>query len=94
MGFLKKLTGIFGFGHNDGGGHQGVASEGDNNTRTVSEDGREDNQGRFRESGLPRRGFGVPVQVAVERSNPGPILQPCAASDGGVQVKSLLFVYN
>lgn len=97
MGFLKKLTGIFGFGHNDGGGHhQGVASEGDN-SGTVSEDGdkrREDNQARFRETGLPRRGFGVPVQVAVERSNPGPILQPCAASDGGVQVKSLLFVYN
>lgn len=93
MGFLKKLTGIFGFGHNDGG--HGVAAreedgEGDN-TGTVSEDGdkrREDNQQRFRETGLPRRGFGVPVQVAVERSNPGPILQPCAASDGGVQVKS------
>ncbi|CAH2079317.1 unnamed protein product [Thlaspi arvense] len=36
-------------------------------------------------TGLPRKGFGVPVQVAVERSDPGPILQPCAASDGGVQ---------
>ncbi|KAL0692908.1 hypothetical protein Bca4012_060088 [Brassica carinata] len=92
MGFLKKLTGIFGFGHNDGGGH-GVAArdeDGDvgDHIGTVSEDGgkrREDNQPRFRETGLPRRGFGVPVQVAVERSNPGPILQPCAASDGGVQ---------
>ncbi|VVB08170.1 unnamed protein product [Arabis nemorensis] len=89
MGFLKKLTGIFGFGHNDGG--HGVARDGDgegDTTGTVSGDGdkrREDNQPRFRESGLPRKGFGVPVQVAVERSNPGPILQPCAASDGGIQ---------
>ncbi|CAF2142494.1 uncharacterized protein LOC103853728 [Brassica rapa] len=90
MGFLKKLTGIFGFGHNDG-GHGAAARDEDgegDNTGSVSEDGdkrREGNQARFRETGLPRRGFGVPVQVAVERSSPGPILQPCAASDGGVQ---------
>jgi hypothetical protein len=93
MGFLKKLTGILGFGHNDGGGGHGAVRDedgdgGDNNTGTVSGDGdkrREENQTRFRETG-PRKGFGVPVQVAVERSNPGPILQPCAALDGGVQV--------
>lgn len=91
MGFLKKLTGILGFGHNDG-GHGATRDEdgdGGDNSGTVSGDGdkrREDNQPRFRETGLPRKGFGVPVQVAVERSNPGPILQPCAASDGGVQV--------
>ncbi|EOA14168.1 hypothetical protein CARUB_v10027318mg [Capsella rubella] len=90
MGFLKKLTGILGFGHNDG-GHGAVRDEdgdGGDNSGKVSGEGdkrREDNQPRFRETGLPRRGFGVPVQVAVERSNPGPILQPCAASDGGVQ---------
>ncbi|KAG7532456.1 hypothetical protein ISN45_Aa08g001380 [Arabidopsis thaliana x Arabidopsis arenosa] len=92
MGFLKKLTGILGFGHNDGGGGHGAVREedgdGGDNTGTVSGDGdkrREENQPRFRETGLPRKGFGVPVQVAVERSNPGPILQPCAASDGGIQ---------
>ncbi|BAB11097.1 unnamed protein product [Arabidopsis thaliana] len=75
MGFLKKLTGILGFGHNDGGGGHGAVRD---------EDGDGGNQTRFRETG-PRKGFGVPVQVAVERSNPGPILQPCAALDGGVQ---------
>ncbi|CAH8278054.1 unnamed protein product [Arabidopsis lyrata] len=92
MGFLKKLTGILGFGHNDGGGGHGAVREedgdGGDNTGTVSGDGdkrREENQTRFRETGLPRKGFGVPVQVAVERSNPGPVLQPCAASDGGIQ---------
>ncbi|CAN7026956.1 hypothetical protein IGI04_025127 [Brassica rapa subsp. trilocularis] len=80
MGFLKKLTGIFGFGHNDGG--HGV-EDGDN-TGKVDKLGDGD-QPRFRETGLPRKGFGVPVQVAVERSNPGPILQPCPSSDGVVQ---------
>ena len=81
MGFLKKLTGIFGFGHNDGG--HGV-EDGDN-TGKVDKLGDGD-QPRFRETGLPRKGFGVPVQVAVERSNPGPILQPCPSSDGVVHV--------
>ncbi|KAF3592518.1 hypothetical protein DY000_02024700 [Brassica cretica] len=86
MGFLKKLTGIFGFGHNDGG--HGVEDGAGDNTGKVSGDGdkhRDGNQPRFRETGLPRKGFGVPVQVAVERSSPGPILQPCPASDGVVQ---------
>lgn len=41
-----------------------------------------DNQQRFRETGLPRKGFGV----AVERSQLGPLLQPCANGDGGIQV--------
>ncbi|CAA7014500.1 unnamed protein product [Microthlaspi erraticum] len=87
MGFMKKLTGIFGFGHHevarDGevdGVKNGAVSGGDGGDKR-----REENQPRFRETGLPRKGFGVPVQVAVERPNPGPILQPCAAADGGVQ---------
>ncbi|CAH8383560.1 unnamed protein product [Eruca vesicaria subsp. sativa] len=84
MGFIKKLTGIFGLGHNDGG--HGVEDCAGDTARTVSGKHHEDNnQARFRETGLPRKGFGVPVQVAVERSNPGPVLQPCPASDGVVQ---------
>ncbi|KAL8141780.1 hypothetical protein V2J09_014812 [Rumex salicifolius] len=34
--------------------------------------------------GAPRRGFSVPVQVAVERPNLGPLIVPCNG-DGGVQ---------
>ncbi|CAH2078716.1 unnamed protein product [Thlaspi arvense] len=85
MGFLKKLAGVFGFGQevvrnedDDGGDGTGIDS-GDGDKR------RGDNQPRFRETGLPRKGFGVPVQVAVERSQLGPVLQPCAARDGGIQ---------
>ncbi|KAF8051944.1 hypothetical protein N665_1641s0008 [Sinapis alba] len=85
MGFLKKLAGVFGFGQeavkneeDDGGDDTGIDS-GDGDKRG------ENNQPRFRETGLPRRGFGVPVQVAVERSQLGPVLQPCSAADGGIQ---------
>ncbi|KAL1533460.1 hypothetical protein AAHA92_33340 [Salvia divinorum] len=34
---------------------------------------------------LPRRGFGVPVQVPVERGPPAPLLLFCPSGDGGVQ---------
>ncbi|KAJ0236823.1 Phospholipid hydroperoxide glutathione peroxidase [Hirschfeldia incana] len=85
MGFLKKLAGVFGFGQEavkneeEDGGDDTVIDSGDGDKR------RENNQPRFRETGLPRRGFGVPVQVAVERSQLGPVLQPCSAGDGGIQ---------
>ncbi|ESQ55621.1 hypothetical protein EUTSA_v10027517mg [Eutrema salsugineum] len=82
MGFLKKLAGVFGF------GQEVVRNEEDESTGIDSGDGdkrREDNQPKFRETGLPRKGFGVPVQVAVERSQLGPVLQPCFAGDGGIQ---------
>ncbi|CAH8276229.1 unnamed protein product [Arabidopsis lyrata] len=75
MGFFKKLAGVFGF------GQEVLKNEEDD--INVSGDG--DNQTRFRETGLPRKGFGVPVQVAVERSQLGPLLQPCANGDGGIQ---------
>ncbi|KAG2249422.1 hypothetical protein Bca52824_089050 [Brassica carinata] len=81
MGFLKKLAGVFGF------GQEAVKNEEDD-TVIDSGDGdkrRENNQPRFRETRLPRKGFGVPVQVAVERSQLGPVLQPCSAGDGGIQ---------
>lgn len=93
MGFLKKLAGVFGFGQEavkneeDDGGDGTVIDSGDGDKR------RENNQPRFRETGLPRRGFGVPVQVAVERSQLGPLLHPCSAGDGGIQVFSFFFFF-
>lgn len=88
MGFLKKLAGVFGF------GQEAVKNEEDD-TVIDSGDGdkrRENNQPRFRETRLPRKGFGVPVQVAVERSQLGPVLQPCSAGDGGIQVFLFSFI--
>lgn len=40
---------------------------------------------------LPRRGFAVPGQVAVERAPPAPLLVFCPAGDGGIQVFSSFF---
>lgn len=78
MGFFKRLASVFGFGQeavkneqdDDSGG--GIYNSGDGDKP------REANHPRFQ-----RKGFGVPVQVAVERSH---LLQPCAAGDGGIQV--------
>ncbi|KAL1200664.1 hypothetical protein V5N11_019849 [Cardamine amara subsp. amara] len=81
MGFFKKLAAVFGFTQEE------VKNEEDD-TEIDSGDGdkrKEDTQPRFRETGLPRKGFGVPVQVAVERSHLCPLLQHCAAGDGGIQ---------
>ncbi|KAF2586428.1 hypothetical protein F2Q70_00034520 [Brassica cretica] len=59
MGFLKKLAGVFGF------GQEAVKNEEDD-TVIDSGDGdkrRENNQPRFRETGLPRKGFGASVAI-------------------------------
>ncbi|EOA17564.1 hypothetical protein CARUB_v10005925mg [Capsella rubella] len=79
MGFFKKLAGVFGF------GQEVLKNEEDDNENTGIDDSGDGDEPRFRETGLPRKGFGVPVQVAVERSNLAPLLQPCAAGDGGIQ---------
>ncbi|KAJ7003584.1 hypothetical protein NC653_008717 [Populus alba x Populus x berolinensis] len=39
----------------------------------------------FQETGLPRKGFSVPLQVAVERPQLGPVIVYCNSGDGGVQ---------
>lgn len=86
MRFFKRLAGFLGFVKDDGTNeardqhHQD--SEGQNQ--------HQHQQARFRETGLPRQGFGVPVQVAVDRPHVGPVLVPCNSGDGGVQVCSVL----
>lgn len=41
----------------------------------------------MQQSGLPRKGFSVPVQVTIDRSNKhAPIIVPTDSGDGGVQV--------
>lgn len=79
MGFFKKLASVFGFGQEE----EDDSGDGDKL--------REDTQPIFRQTGLPRKGFGVPVQVSVQRSHLAPLLQPCAAGDGGIQVCNFPF---
>lgn len=80
MGIFRKIAGLFGFGSKD----EEEREEEDPN-RGVAD---------FRPTGLPRRGFSVPVQVPVERSNPGPVLVPSNSGDGGVQVSHPIENYD
>ncbi|XAR70620.1 hypothetical protein NMG60_11027532 [Bertholletia excelsa] len=74
MRFLRRIAGILGFSKDEA--HEARGECEDN--ATDAELNRVDPQ-------LPRRGFSVPVQVAVERTHLGPVLVPCTVGDGGVQ---------
>ncbi|KAL3737816.1 hypothetical protein ACJRO7_019355 [Eucalyptus globulus] len=92
MGLLRRIAGFLGFGRDevnrddedqrhhrgdDGEGRDGDG-EGEDPTNPAGRGARS-----YQETGLPRRGFSVPVKVAVDR--PGPVLLPCDSGDGGVQ---------
>lgn len=83
MRFMRKwLSGLLGLGNNE-----------------VNKESEEDEieppkLDQYINPNLPRKGFSVPVQVPVDRAHQiGPILLPCPAGDGGVQVfSSILFI--
>lgn len=76
MRFLKRIAGFLGFGRDE------VNEEDEEDDTTHAP-----NPVHVRETGLPRKGFSVPVQVAVDRSLPGPVIVPSLSADGGVQVR-------
>ena len=78
MGIFRRIAGFLGFVKDDG--HE-VKDEEDDDSASQPR-----NRPHFKETGLPRKGFSVPVQVAVDRSQPGPLLAPSDSGDGGVQV--------
>ncbi|KAE8693151.1 Detected protein of confused Function [Hibiscus syriacus] len=79
MRFFRRIAGLFGFARDDA--HEVNDQENDHQ----SDNKTPGNRPVFQETGLPRRGFSVPVQVAVDRSQPGPVLLPSTSGDGGVQ---------
>lgn len=78
MGFLRKIAGFLGFAKDDV--HESKGESDDDN----------DVQARrtrnYRETGIPRKGFGVKVEVPVDRPHLGPVISPSLSGDGGVQV--------
>ncbi|XVF51963.1 hypothetical protein PTKIN_Ptkin04bG0226400 [Pterospermum kingtungense] len=79
MRLFRRIAGLLGLARDDG--HEEVKDqENDNNDQPSSI-----NRPVFQETDFPRRGFGVPVQVAVDRPQLGPVLLPCTSGDGGVQ---------
>ncbi|XP_050264840.1 uncharacterized protein LOC126708888 [Quercus robur] len=91
MGLLKKIAGFLGFSKDDN--HESKDEDDDNNNINSNNNNSEaqthSNSNRssahFQETGLPRRGFSVPVQVSLERPHLGPLLSPCIPPDAAVQ---------
>jgi len=89
MRFFRRLAGLLGLGKDDG--HDTKDEDDDANRSNSSSDDVRRNRMNVDPIPGPRKGFSVPVQVAVERPV-GPILVPCNG-DGGVQVTVLeLFI--
>ncbi|KAF3449459.1 hypothetical protein FNV43_RR10187 [Rhamnella rubrinervis] len=72
---IRRIAGFLGFAKDDA--HDVRDREDDDNDAQ--------NPVHMQPTGLPRKGFSVPVQVAVERPQSGPVLVPCDSGHGGVQ---------
>ncbi|KAI6707507.1 hypothetical protein NL676_010469 [Syzygium grande] len=94
MGLFRRIAGFLGFGRDE------VNNKDDEDHQRQHRgdgEGRDDEEGaddppnaagrsrNYQETGLPRRGFSVPVKVPVDRPSLGPVLVPCDSGDGGVQ---------
>ncbi|KAJ7952672.1 Phospholipid hydroperoxide glutathione peroxidase [Quillaja saponaria] len=77
MGFLRRIAGFLGFAKDD---HHEAKAETEDELNDQAR-----SRVHMQETGLPRKGFSVPVQVAFERSQIGSLLAPCDSGDGGVQ---------
>lgn len=83
MGLFRRIAGFLGFVRDDA--HDVRDGEDDDNGDDLTTSyGR--NPVHMQSTGLPRKGFSVPVQVSVDRPQSGPILVPCDSGHGGVQV--------
>lgn len=83
MRFLRRIAGFLGIVRDNG-----PEVKDDEEDQDKIDDNNNQRSSNFQETGLPRKGFGVQVQVAVERPLPGPIIVPCNSGNGGVQVPS------
>lgn len=79
MGFFRKIAGLLRSAKDDL--HESK-DETDDQARTPT-------QLPMEQTGLPRKGISIPVQVAVDRPRNQivPLLAPCTSGDGGVQVR-------
>ncbi|KAL5099099.1 hypothetical protein RYX36_003426 [Vicia faba] len=80
MGFFRKVFVLLGFSKDDDHDHD---SKDDNHDQPSGQP--LPTNFRVRDTGIPRRGFSVPVQVVQDRPQLGPVLTPSVSGDGGVQ---------
>ncbi|KAJ4848012.1 hypothetical protein Tsubulata_009340 [Turnera subulata] len=91
MRFFKRLAGLLGFVKDDG-THE-VRDHHNNHSHHHHQDQEDHSLNHHHQQqpnhqprpAGPRKGFAVPVQVAVDRPHLGPVLLPCTSGDGGVQ---------
>ncbi|XP_050235054.1 uncharacterized protein LOC126683250 [Mercurialis annua] len=79
MRFFRRIAGFLGFVKE----HQ--QQEEEHNDPNHNHNHQQRFSSNYQESGLPRKGLSVPVQVAVDRPQLGPLLVPSTSGDGGVQ---------
>ncbi|KAF7828559.1 phospholipid hydroperoxide glutathione peroxidase [Senna tora] len=77
MGFFRRIAGLLGFAKDDVHESKGE-SEDDPDDQTPT-------RPPFKQTGVPRKGFGVQVQVPVDRPQIGPLITSSTSGDGGVQ---------
>ncbi|XP_015865989.3 uncharacterized protein LOC107403593 [Ziziphus jujuba] len=82
MGLFRRIAGFLGFVRDDA--HDVRDGEDDDNIDDLTAS-HSRNPVHMQSTGLPRRGFSVPVHVAVDRPQSGPVLVPCDSGHGGVQ---------
>ncbi|KAJ9135033.1 hypothetical protein P3X46_032257 [Hevea brasiliensis] len=85
MRLLKRIAGFLGF-VKDEGAHEvkDQQAEEDDDHRNNHHEHQPRFSSNYQETG-PRKGFSVPVKVAVDRHQLGPVLVPSISGDGGVQ---------
>ncbi|KDP29012.1 hypothetical protein JCGZ_19501 [Jatropha curcas] len=83
MRFFKRIAGLLGFVRDEGGHEVKDQQQEDNDEDHRNPHNHHHHQ--HHETGLPRKGFSVPVQVSVDRPQLGPLIVPSSSGDGGVQ---------
>lgn len=88
MRLIKRLAGWMGFGNHE------VNKDPEDETDVDGHDNQNsvEDINHYIDGSLPRKGFSVPARVHVDKARQiAPILVPCPAADGAVQVTPLIF---
>ncbi|KAK2426232.1 hypothetical protein P8452_40945 [Trifolium repens] len=82
MGLFRKVFAFLGFPKEDDHDHNSKDDSDDHHPATGQP---RPTNFRVRETGIPRKGFSVPVQVVQDRPQLGTVLAPSTSGDGGLQ---------
>ncbi|KAJ9152629.1 hypothetical protein P3X46_026176 [Hevea brasiliensis] len=84
MRFFRRIAGFLGF-VKDESAHEVKDQQEEDDDHRNNQHHQPRFSSNYQETGLPRKGFSVPVKVAVDRRPPSPVLVLSSSGDGGVQ---------